>query len=133
MGRGIAAVQIGIPEAFAVIYTPENLITIINPIIIKKSQALLKYPEICMSAAPVIAPVIRPSWIEFEYYNEKAEKKQWITKSDKKQNKILNRVFQHEIDHLNGIINIDLVKTPKDLLLHSNPNFYKTATFKEVK
>src|SRR3989338_619641 len=65
-GRGITAVQIGIPERFSVIYTPEELLIIINPTITKSSRKLLKYPEICMSANPIIAPTVRPAWIEFE-------------------------------------------------------------------
>ena len=106
-GRGLAAVQVGIPERFFVIYTPKRLLThvthlchfelvekspspqlqeiprfarddstqgelltIINPKVTKSSSKLLRYPEMCMSANPIIAPTIRPSWIEFEYYDE---------------------------------------------------------------
>lgn len=45
---------------------------------------------------------------------------------------MLNRVFQHEIDHMNGIINIDKVKSPKELILESDPDFHKNAKFEEV-
>ena len=41
MGRGITAIQVGIPERFAVIYMPEyegNLLTIINPVITKTAR-----------------------------------------------------------------------------------------------
>ena len=126
-GRGITAVQIGMLECFSVVYTPEKLIILVNPKITKKSKKLLKYPEICMSANPIIAPVIRPSWIEFEYYDETGKKQKWNNHDDK----ILNRVFQHEIDHMNGIINIDLVDS-KELILESDPDFYKNAKFEKV-
>mgnify|MGYP003394888609 CR=1 FL=1 len=43
LGRGITAVQVGIPERFSVIYTPEKLIIIINPKITKTSKEKLKY------------------------------------------------------------------------------------------
>lgn len=131
-GRGITAVQIGIPERFSVVYTPEKLFIIINPVIIKKSKKMLKYPEICMSANPVIAPTIRPSWIEFHYYDENGDKKYWDMKDDTTQGRILNRVLQHEIDHMEGIINIDRVKNPAELILESDPKFYETAGFVEV-
>lgn len=131
-GRGITAVQIGIPERFSVIYTPEKLITIINPKVIKSSQILLTYPEMCMSANPIIVPTIRPSWIEFEYINEEGALEMWDTKDDTDQGKIMNRVFQHEIDHMEGIINIDVVKDPKTLILESEPDFYTTTTFQKV-
>lgn len=132
MGRGIAAPQVGIDSAFAVIYTADRLITIINPAITKQSDKLLKYPEMCMSAVPVIAPVTRAGWIEFTYRDEKGEKCRWDNKDDSQTNRMLNRVFQHEIDHLNGVVNLDLVKSPRELILNSDPEFYKTAGFEEI-
>lgn len=131
-GRGISGVQIGIPERFAVIYMPDAFVVIINPHIIKHSDKQLKYPEMCMSASPVIAPVIRPAWIEFEYFDEHNEKQYWNTKDDTVSGKLLNRVFQHEIDHMDGIINIDRVRLPKELILESDPSFYEQAAFEEV-
>ncbi len=134
MGRGIAAVQIGILERLAVIYmpeTPQHLELIINPSVTKRSQKVLEYPEICMSANPLIARVVRPAWIEFEYYTQQGEKKVWKRKAGNTQEKMYNRVFQHEIDHMDGIINIDTVQS-KDLIFETDPTFYGKATFKEI-
>lgn len=131
-GRGITAVQIGIPERFSVIYTPKELIIIINPKMTNYSSTMLIYPEICMSANPIIAPAVRPSWIEFEYYDEEIKLQKWDTKDDTDKGKIMNRVFQHEIDHMDGIINVDKVKNPKSLILESDPKFYENAKFEEV-
>lgn len=134
VGRGIAAVQIGIPERFSVIYMPEikgELLIIINPRVTKQSREKLLYPEMCMSANPAIAYVVRPSWIEFEYYDEDGVKQFWNTKADEKLGMMYNRVFQHEIDHMDGIINIDLVQS-KNIIFESDPAFYKNATFKKV-
>lgn len=132
-GRGIAAVQVGIPERFAVIYIRQKPLIIINPKITRTSKTFLKYPEMCMSAMPIIAPIIRPAWVEFEYYDEKGILKYWNIKDDTTEGRMLNRVFQHEIDHINGIINIDLVKSAKDLILQSDPDFYSKAKFTPVK
>lgn len=126
MGRGITAVQVGIPERFSVVYTPEELILIVNPKVTKISKEKLIYPEVCMSANPIIAPTIRPSWIEFDYYDEKGNFKHWDNKD-----KLLNRVLQHEIDHMDGIINIDRCSS-KDLILESDPKFYQQAKFEEI-
>jgi peptide deformylase len=131
-GRGIAAVQVGIHERFSIIYTPEKPIIIVNPKITKQSKNLLKYPEMCMSAVPVIAAVIRPAWIEFDYYDEEGLLNHWDQKDDTDTGRMMNRIFQHEIDHMEGVINIDLVKSPKELILESDPNFYKNAKFEEV-
>jgi peptide deformylase len=131
-GRGITAVQVGIPERFSVIYTPQKLFILINPVITKKSSKLLRYPEMCMSANPIIAPVVRPAWIECNYYDEQGILQQWTTKDDTPDGTMMNRVLQHEIDHMDGIINIDTVSTPKELILESDPDFYDDAIFEEV-
>ncbi len=127
-GRGIAAVQIGVSLKIAVVFEENKLMTIINPRILKKSKTLFKYPEICMSANPIIAKVTRPSYIEFEYLDENGIKQEWRDQ----ENKILNRVFQHEIDHMEGIINIDLVDSI-DLIMLSDSKFFKNAEFEEIK
>lgn len=130
-GRGIAAVQVGIPETFFIVYTPAKLLVVINPKITKQSKTLLLYPEMCMSANPIIAPTVRPAWIEFDYYDEYGKLQHWKTKDDTDQGRLLNRVFQHEIDHMEGIINIDRVDS-RELILESDPTFYDTATFEEL-
>lgn len=131
-GRGITGVQIGVPERFSVVYTPEDFLIIVNPVITKKSEKKFQYPEMCMSTSPIIAPTVRPAWIEFEYFDENGNKQFWNTKDNTDLGRILNRVFQHEIDHMDGIINIDIVRSPKDLILESDPNFYASATFEAV-
>ncbi len=131
-GRGITAVQVGIPERYSVIFYNDELLLIVNPHITKISKKKYLYPEMCMSANPIIAPTVRPAWIEFTYYDEKGEKKFWNTKDDTEIGKMMNRVFQHEIDHMEGIINIDRVSSPKDLILQSDPTFYDSAKFEEI-
>jgi peptide deformylase len=153
VGRVITAVQVGIPERFSVVYfrvneksssaylgpqkmtkkiRSKNLLVIINPKITKVSKEKLLYPEMCMSAVPVVAPVIRPAWIEFEYYDEAANKKIWDTKDDTDFGRMMNRVFQHEIDHMEGIMNIFMVSDPKLLFLESDPKFYNKAKFEKA-
>lgn len=132
-GRGITGVQVGIPERISVIFNAEmEILTVINPKITKKATKRYKYPEICMSANPIIAPVIRPAWIEFSYHDEKGTLKHWKTKDENDAGRIMNRVFQHEFDHMEGIINIDKVEHPKELIMESDPAFYETAGFVEM-
>lgn len=133
-GRGITAVQVGIPDRFSVIFTPEKeILTIINPTVISVSDRNLVYPEMCMSAAPIVVPTIRPSWIEFDYYDEDGKLQQWRMKDDSEIGLMMNRVFQHEIDHMDGIVNVDKVKDPRSLILESDPSFYDNAQFEEIK
>lgn len=149
MGRGIVGVQIGIPEQIIVVYLPAigsgrrqvqagqtekqgKLLILINPHITKESTKLLRYSEICMSASPLIAPVVRPAWIEFEYFDEQGQKQIWKTKDTTKLGRLYNRVFEHEIDHIRGMINIDRVAS-NELVYACDPSFYDKATFEEVK
>ncbi len=133
-GRGIAAVQVGIPERFSVIFMPETkekLLVVINPTVVKRSKKVLRYPEMCMSANGLIAYVTRPAWVEVEYFTEKGKKAFWGLKDETMQGKMYNRVLQHEMDHLNGVINIDTVQS-KELFFESEKAFYEKATFQEV-
>lgn len=134
-GRGIAAVQLGFPEKMIVVFMPEikgKLLIIINPKITKSAKQLFIYPEMCMSANPAIAPVVRPAWIEFTYYDEFGKKQSWNTKAEDTLGIMYNRVFEHEIDHLDGVINIDRVQS-REIIYESDPKFYQTASFQEVK
>lgn len=134
MGRGIAAIQVGIPERFALIYMPdrkEKLMIIINPKVTKKSKDLYRRFESCMSEGPVAAPVVRAAWIEFEYYDESAKKYYWKTKDVDNAGKLYNRVFQHEIDHMNGVIFLDRAEL-KLFTLDSDPLFYENTKFEKI-
>lgn len=140
-GRAIAGVQVGIPEQIIVVYLPAGMQgtpekqsktwILINPKVEKRSEKMLEYPEMCMSANSLIATVKRPAWIECSYYDEQGKKQYWDTKDTTNRGQMYNRVLQHEIDHIHGIINIDLVES-KSLIFISDPKFYARATFKEV-
>lgn len=134
MGRAISMCQVGDPAMIMAVWLPDTktVKTLINPLITLGSEKLLKYPEICMSANPIIVPTIRPAWIEFEYYDELGKKQFWNTKDDTDQGRVLNRVFQHEIDHMEGYVNVDRVKAPDKIFFDVNPAFYETAQFEDV-
>jgi peptide deformylase len=135
-GRGLAGVQVGIPQRLFVAYTGEEkarkkVSVFINPTIVESSQLQYRYNEACMSANSLVAPVVRPAWIRFTFYNERGEKLEWNRKDTTPHLKILNRVFQHEIDHLDGIINIDKVPSVS-LGFESFYGQYKDAKFEKV-
>lgn len=130
IGVGIAAVQVGIPERFAIIWIPkiqEEMLVIINPTVLKRSKEKYLYPEMCMSADLAIASVVRPAWVAFEYFDEHGIKQRWERKAEDIAGLKLNRVAMHELDHLDGTVNIDLVPS-KDIIFHSDPAFYKKKT-----
>ena len=100
-GIGLSANQIGISErVFVMILNleTEETITFYNPRIIKKYNDSVWCEEGCLSFPDEIINIQRPDRIVVKYEDE-----------DKKEHKIkldglAARVFQHEFDHLEGIV-----------------------------
>jgi peptide deformylase len=81
----------------------------INPKIKKISKDKKLLPEGCLSVRPVYGKVRRATRVTVEAYNEKAHK---FTKEG---TGLLAHIFQHEIDHLDGILFIDKAKDMKEI------------------
>lgn len=99
-GVGLAAVQVGIPEAFFVADIGTGLYKLINPKIIKQEGTQVM-EEGCLSVPGVSIEVKRAKKITLEALDE--EGKQVLIEAED----MLARVFQHEIDHLNGTLILD--------------------------
>lgn len=100
-GIGIAANQIGINAKIVVINTEDGPREFINPMIIKKSLIKSKSDEGCLSFPGISGKARRHKTITVEYQNFSGEKKQICVSG------LYSFVFQHEIDHVNGIIFTD--------------------------
>ena len=74
---------------------------IINPEIIEESQEIVELEEGCLSIPGIYKRVKRPEKVKVKYLNENG--KEIIEELDG----IWARVFQHELDHLNGVLFID--------------------------
>ena len=101
-GVGLAAVQIGVLKRIFIAYNPEveKLITVINPEIIEMSGEEIDL-EGCLSFPEIYFSIKRASKTVVKGYNE--DGKEIIVEGKG----ILSRCFQHEIDHLDGILIID--------------------------
>lgn len=73
----------------------------INPEIKKMSATRLKMEEGCLSVRYIYGETRRADQVQIEAYNEKGNK------FARKGSGLLAQIFQHEIDHLNGILFID--------------------------
>lgn len=104
-GIGLAAPQVGVSERLIVIKVGDTSYKLINPKIVKKSGEIV-CNEGCLSVPGVEAPVNRYKDICVEALDQNG-KKVVINASD-----LLAVVFQHEIDHLDGILFIERVKDP---------------------
>jgi peptide deformylase len=111
-GAGLAAPQIGETKRVIVINHEDKTYFLINPQITRKSWARETEEEGCLSVLNdqgeiVYAPVARYKKINCIYLDERGERKKISAE------KILARIIQHEIDHLDGILFIDRVEPKK--------------------
>lgn len=109
-GIGLSANQIGLPYRVFVAQVPDlqgrlKFYAIFNPEIVKVSKEKELFEEGCLSIPDKYALVPRYSHIVikgFDINGKKIKIKAWG---------LLARVFQHEIDHLDGKLFIDRIKT----------------------
>ncbi len=102
-GVGLAANQIGLDMKVFVAQTEGKFYAIFNPEIAKTSKEVDAAVEGCLSVPEIMGEVARPYRVTLKGF-DKAGKKLTIKAWGH-----LARVFQHEVDHLNGILFIDRV------------------------
>lgn len=100
-GIGIAAPQINESVQVIIVRTENGPYTLFNPKLIKTSKKKEPYEEGCLSVVGVYGLVPRYSSVEVEAQNESGETVRIKAEG------YLARIFQHEIDHINGILFID--------------------------
>ncbi|MFN8431653.1 MAG: peptide deformylase [Spirosomataceae bacterium] len=96
-GRAIAAPQLGYMKRLIYMNIDKPLV-FINPKIISKSEEMFEVWDDCMCFPNLLVKVLRHKSIEIEYLDENWEKKSAIFEDD------LSELFQHEYDHLDGIL-----------------------------
>lgn len=108
-GVGLAAPQVGISERIVVIEygddedenAPKKLFVLINPEILESSEEKVNGVEACLSIPQLAGEVERHHSLVVRAYNRqgkavKIKVKGWLA-----------RIFQHEIDHLDGVLYTD--------------------------
>ncbi len=100
---GLSAPQIGIPKRIAVLDCGSGLIELINPEITEKKGSLVGW-EGCLSIPGYVGRVRRAQQVAVKTLNKQGEEVMIHGEGN------VARCIQHEIDHLNGILFIDLVE-----------------------
>ncbi len=100
-GVGLAANQVDIDKRFFVLEIEGNVKKVINPEILESSKETSEYEEGCLSIPGIYKKVIRPEKIKVRYLDEKGEEKQEELEG------MWARAFQHEYDHLDGILFVE--------------------------
>lgn len=104
-GIGLAAIQVGVPKRVLVIDLQENEERnprcFVNPVVEWASDDTKIYNEGCLSVPDQYAEVDRPSRCRVRYLDYKGEEQ--VEDMDG----LMATCFQHEMDHLEGILFID--------------------------
>lgn len=101
-GVGLAAPQIGVPLRVIVIEYEDEAYSVVNPEIVKSSGEVTD-EEGCLSAPNWQAPVSRAASVLIKG-RDRSGKEVRI-----KAEGWLARIFQHEVDHLDGVLFLDKV------------------------
>ena len=94
-GVGISAIQIGVPKKICVIKYNNQLYTLINPIITRKSGTV-EFEEGCLSAPGIHQKISRASKVWCDYIDENGKNKQLAIGG------LCSVIIQHELDHFDG-------------------------------
>jgi peptide deformylase len=137
-GVGLAAPQIGVPLQIAVVedredyhkkLSAEQLLerrrrpvpfhVLINPKIVARDEADIEFFEGCLSVTGLAAMVPRAQAVTVEYLDERAEAKTveavgWYA-----------RILQHEIDHLNGVLYVDRMRSRTLMTIENLERYWK--------
>lgn len=102
-GAGLAAPQIGELKRIIVVDSEKGPLALINPEIIRKTEETEIAEEGCLSFPKLFLKIRRAKGVEVKAENEKGEEFQLKASS------IFAWIFQHEIDHLDGVLFIDKI------------------------
>ncbi|MEY4366488.1 MAG: peptide deformylase [Actinomycetota bacterium] len=99
-GLGLAAPQIGVQKKIFVYDIDDQPITLINPRIVESSGEWV-YDEGCLSIPGLYVEMLRPKQVLLEAVD--LDGNEIRVEADE----LLARLFQHELDHLNGVLMFD--------------------------
>jgi peptide deformylase len=99
-GVGLAANQIGVQKSLFVYDKGEGPVVVVNPVIVE-SEGEWTYEEGCLSVPGLSWEITRPNAIHLVGYDLNGNEISVET------DEFEGRIFQHEMDHLNGVLLIE--------------------------
>jgi peptide deformylase len=120
-GIGLSGPQVGILKNIFVIDTSpfkdQGIDTVekayFNPVIIHYNNNEMTYNEGCLSIPGIHEDVLRPDKIEVRYRDIHFDWHEEVLDG------LIARIFQHEYDHLRGVLFIDRLSTVKKILIRN--------------
>lgn len=117
---GIAAPQVREPYRLFIIAAhptpifpdtpPMTPTAVINPRILAHSGERIKIWESCLSIPAIRGRVARYRTIQVEYFGRDGQREL------KELNDLTSIIFQHEFDHLDGLLYLDRIESPGDII-----------------
>jgi len=120
-GIGLAAIQVGVSERVIVVEMPEDdeenegnlkprkLYAVINPKLARQSRQIEEGIEGCLSIPGLVGEVPRHYAVTVKGQDRQGQAMRIKAEG------LLARVFQHEIDHCDGILFIDHIEDPEKI------------------
>ncbi|MBT2786180.1 MULTISPECIES: pyridoxal-phosphate dependent enzyme [unclassified Halomonas] len=109
-GRALSAPQIGEPLRIVAVQLGGRPFTLINPVIVWRSEETQPVWDDCMSVPNHIANVRRHASISLTYQDDRGKACHWNRLSAS-----LAELIQHEVDHLDGVLMVDRIERQEDL------------------
>lgn len=103
-GFGLAAPQVGISTRLFVMGSGDEYVAMFNPSILEQSKEQSLVAEGCLSFPMLALKISRPKSIKVEYYDYNGKRHESEFEG------LTAHIFQHELDHLDGICYTDRVK-----------------------
>ena len=111
-GIGLAAIQIGVLKRVILVNVGEGLVVLVNPKILE-DEGETQMEEGCLCLPGVMVEVKRSEKVKVKGLNRKGD--EIVIHAEG----LLARAFQHEIDHLKGVLIIDKISKIKRELVTS--------------
>jgi peptide deformylase len=99
-GVGLAAPQVGVQRRLFVYDVGDGPSAIVNPVIVE-SRGEWTYEEGCLSVPDLSWPIVRPNEVLLRGIGLDGEE------LEIEADELLGRCFQHEVDHLDGVLIIE--------------------------
>ncbi len=103
-GVGLAAPQVKILKRIIIVKIARNDLLMINPIMVSFKKKETSLGEGCLSVPNQYLGIKRWAEVKVNFLDINGQKKEITLKG------LAARIFQHELDHLNGILIIDRVE-----------------------
>lgn len=103
-GIALAAPQIGVQKQVVVWDIDDVPMAIINPVVVESAGEFV-YSEGCLSIPDLYVDILRPNHVLVRGVSVDGDE------IEIEADELLGRMFQHEIDHLNGVLMFDRMST----------------------